>query len=70
METLVIKVPQKKSELVKALLKELGVKIEASRVREQARIPNELTRQAIKDARNRVGLSDPILDVKAFMKSL
>lgn len=69
METLVIKVPEKKSDLVKALLKELGVKI-AAETNSKTHIPNELTIKTIKDARNGIDLGEPIKDVKAFMKSL
>jgi len=69
METLVIKVPEKKSALVKQLLKELGVTFEQTAPK-TADIPNAITQKTIEDARKGVGLGKPIADIKAFMKSL
>ncbi|HEX3384757.1 MAG TPA: hypothetical protein VHS53_06205 [Mucilaginibacter sp.] len=73
METLVINIPEKKSALVKQLLKELGVTIDAKATVKSAKTtkpPNPLTAQTIDDAHNGVGLSEPIKDINAFMKSL
>jgi hypothetical protein len=65
METLLINIPEKKSALVKQLLKELGVTITKA-----TDVPNPLTAKTIEDAHKGIGLSEPIKDVKAFMKSL
>lgn len=74
METLVINIPDKKSALVKMLLKELGVTIasETSKDRKEtnAKIPNFLTKKTIENAHNGIGLGKPFKDVDAFVKSL
>jgi hypothetical protein len=70
METLVINIPNKKSALVKQLLKELGVTIDTDAVVEHRKIPNELTVRAIEDAHNGIDLDGPIKDIKSFVKSL
>jgi hypothetical protein len=69
METLIINVPEKKSALVKKLLKELGVTIEAKKNR-KAQIPNALTAKTIEDAHNGIGLNGPITNIKDFMESI
>lgn len=68
METLIINIPEKKSALVKQLLKELGVTIDSAS--KKSKTPNTLTKQTIEDARNGKGLSDPITDVASFVKSI
>ena len=72
METLIINVPEKKSALVKQLLKELGVKInsQSSEDKEDDFIPNKLTAKTIEDAHKSIGLSEPIKDIKSFVNSL
>lgn len=72
METLVINVPEKKSALVKKLLKELGVTIDKKSAIKNSKphIPNALTAKTIEDAHNGIGLGGPITDLKAFMDSL
>jgi hypothetical protein len=72
METLVINIPDKKSALVKQLLRELGVTIDKKATVNctKSHIPNALTAKTIEDARNGIGLEGPITDLKAFMDSL
>jgi ABC-type uncharacterized transport system involved in gliding motility auxiliary subunit len=73
METLVINIPDKKSDLVKQLLKELGVTINPATVDKNVKsknIPNPLTAKTIEDAHNGIGLEKPIKNIKEFMKSL
>lgn len=72
METLVINVPEKKSALVKQLLKELGVTIDkkATLNRTKSHVPNALTVKTIEDAHNGIGIEGPITDLRAFMDSL
>jgi hypothetical protein len=69
METLIINVPEKKSALVKKLLKELGVTIEAKRSK-KSHIPNALTAKVIEDAHNGIGLEEPITNIDDFFNSL
>ena len=69
METLVINIPEKKSALVKKLLKELGVTIDEKKSK-KAKIPNALTAKTIDDAHKGIGLNGPITDIDDFMKSL
>jgi hypothetical protein len=72
METLVINIPEKKSALVKQLLKELGVTIDKKAIIKSTKphVPNALTAKTIEDARNGIGIEGPITDIKAFMDSL
>lgn len=70
METLTINIPEKKSALVKQLLKELGVTIDSTSAAKKSKTPNALTRQTIEDAREGKGLSGPITDISAFVKSI
>jgi hypothetical protein len=73
METLTINIPDKKSTLVKQLLKELGVTIVAEPAKENTKatsIPNKLTAKTIEDARNGIGLGKPIKNIKDFIESL
>ena len=72
METLIINVPEKKSALVKQLLKELGVKINAqsSEDMEPKFVPNKVTVKTIEEAHKSIGLSEPIKDIKSFINSL
>jgi hypothetical protein len=70
METLIINIPEKKSALVKQLLKELGVTIDSPSKAKKSKIPNALTRQTIEDAHSGNGLSSPITDISSFMDSL
>jgi len=69
METLVINIPDEKSALVKKLLKELGVTIDAKKTK-KSHAPNALTAKTIDDAHKRVGLSDPIKNIDDFIKSI
>lgn len=69
METLIIDIPENKSSLVKSLLKELGVTIHRKTAK-KVRIPNELTRKTIEDARKGIGVGEPIKDIKSFLGSL
>ncbi len=70
METLIINVPEKKSALVKQLLKELGVKINSQSSEFINSTPNKLTAKTIDDAHKSIGLNEPIKDIKSFIKSL
>jgi len=72
METLIINVPDKKSALVKELLKELGVTIKASETTQsaKAKTPNALTAKTIKNAEQGIGLGEPITNISDFIKSL
>ncbi|MGN6398268.1 MAG: hypothetical protein ACTHMI_22035 [Mucilaginibacter sp.] len=72
MGTLVINVPEKKTALVKRLLKELGVTIDkkATLNRNRSHIPNALTAKTIKDAHKGIDVEGPITDLRAFMDSL
>ena len=70
METLIINVPEKKSALVKQLLKELGVKINSQSSESVNSTPNKLTAKTIEAAHKSIGLSEPIKDIKSFIKSL
>ena len=69
METLIINVPEKKSALVKKLLKELGVTIEAKKSK-RLHIPNALTAKVIEDAHKGIGLEEPITNIDDFFNSL
>jgi len=69
METLVIKIPERKSALVKQLLKELGVIFE-EKDSKSTNSPNALTKKTIEDAHRGIGLGEPIIDIKDFIKSL
>jgi hypothetical protein len=72
METLVINIPDKKSALVKQLLKELGVTINNDVVIKNAKnsIPNALTAETIEKAHKGIGLGKPIKNINDFVKSL
>jgi len=72
METLIIHIPDKKSALVKELLKELGVTIKASPTTPtvKAKTPNALTAKKIKNAEQGIGLGEPITNISDFIKSL
>lgn len=73
METLVINIPDKKSVLVKQLLKELGVTINSTtqvKNSKQKNIPNALTAKTIEDAHKGIGLSKPIKNINDFIESL
>ena len=70
METLVIKVPEKKSALVKQLLIELGVKIDPTSTTYTKSTPNKTTAKTIEDAHKGIGLNEPIKDIRSFVKSL
>jgi len=73
METLVINIPDKKIALVKELLKELGVSIsEAPKASTQKKTnaPNKLTAKTIEDAHKGIGLSEPVENIRDFIKSL
>jgi hypothetical protein len=69
METLLINIPDKKSALVKQLLKELGVKMSQPSTTDVKSIANKKTIKAIEDAHNSIGL-EPIKDIQGFIKSL
>jgi len=66
METLIINIPDKKSALVKQLLKELGVTIKSAK----SAVPNALTIKTIEDAHKGIGLGEPIKNISDFIKSL
>jgi hypothetical protein len=68
METLVINIPDKKSALVKQLLKELGVTINTKAKAKET--PNALTAKTIENAHKGIGLSKPIKDINDFIKSI
>ena len=68
METLIIDIPENKSALVKNLLKELGVVIHKKTSR--AKKPNATTIKAIEDAKNGIGISEPITDIDKYIDSL
>jgi hypothetical protein len=70
METLIINIPDKKSALVKKLLKELGVTIKTDKKNKIGNIPNALTIKTIDDAHNGIGLEKPITNIDDFLKSL
>ena len=72
METLVINIPEKKSALVKQLLKELGVTIDKKAIVKSTKphIPNALTAKTIEDARNGIGVGKPITNIKEYLDSL
>ncbi len=66
METLIINIPDKKSALVKQLLKELGVTIKSAK----GTVPNALTLETIEKAHKGIGLGEPIKNIDDFVKSL
>jgi hypothetical protein len=72
METLVINIPEKKSALVKQLLKELGVTIDKKAIVKSTKphIPNALTAKTIEDARKGIGVGKPITNIKDYVNSL
>ena len=72
METLVINIPEKKSALVKQLLKELGVTIDKKAVvkTSKSRTPNALTMKTIDEARKGFGIAGPVKDIKDYVNSL
>lgn len=70
METLIINIPEKKSALVKQLLKELGVTITVKSAKKTNKTPNALTIKTIKDAHEGKGIGKPIDDIKSFISSL
>jgi len=72
METLVINAPDKKSALVKQLLKELGVTIDTNAVIKTAKAsnPNKVTAKTIEDAHKGIGLGKPINNIDDFVRSL
>jgi cysteine synthase len=68
METLVIYIPDKKSALVKQLLKELGVTFNATnKDLDKKNTPNALTKKTIEDAHNGLGLDKPIKNISDFI---
>lgn len=69
METLIINIPEKKSILVKQLLKELGVTF-SKKDNKYPNVPNEVTMKAIKDAHNGVGVGEPIKNINSYIDSL
>ena len=73
METIVINIPDKKSALVKQLLKELGVTINSTvKVKEGKKklTPNALTIETIENAHKGIGLDKPIKNINDFIKSI
>ncbi len=70
METLIINIPDKKSALVKQLLKELGVTINENPTAEGGSIPNKTTVKTIDNARKGKGLNEPIKNIHDFVNSL
>lgn len=70
METLVINIPDKKSALVKQLLKELGVTINTEKKVKSNTTPNSLTIKTIEDAHKGIGLGKPIKNITDYIQSL
>jgi len=72
METLLINIPDKKSALVKQLLKELGVTINNNVATADigSTTPNALTVKTIENAHKGIGLGKPIKNINDFVKSL
>jgi hypothetical protein len=73
METLVINIPDKKSVLVKQILKELGVTINSTtKINDPKKnnTPNTLTIETIENAHRGVGLDKPIKNISDFIKNL
>jgi len=70
METLIINIPEKKSELVKQLLKELGVTFRKERTDKSSHVPNSVTQRTIDDAQKGIGIGEPIKDVTSYINSL
>jgi len=70
METLIINIPEKKSELVKQLLKELGVTFKRENSDNSNPVPNSITLKTINDAHNGIGIGEPITDIKTYIDSL
>nr|WP_294900619.1 hypothetical protein [uncultured Pedobacter sp.] len=66
MTTLTIEIEEKEKEFLKKVLKRMNVKILA----ETNATPNKLTQKTINDAKLGKGLSQPISNVKEFMKSI
>ena len=71
MEKLVINVPDQKIELVKQLLKELGVTVTSANPSKKAnKTPNKLTRETIEKAKQGLELGEPISNIRDFVNSL
>lgn len=72
METVIINIPDKKSALVKQLLKELGVTIKEHSAKsiDSDTVPNKTTVKTIDNAGKGKGLSEPITDIRGFVNSL
>jgi len=70
METLIINIPEKKSELVKQLLKELGVTFKKENSDKFNSIPNAVTQKTIDDAHKGIGIGEPIKDIHSYIDSL
>jgi len=70
METLIINIPEKKSELVKELLKELGVTFRKESAGKSAYVPNSVTQRTIDDAHKGIGIGEPIKDITSYINSL
>lgn len=70
METLIIKIPEQKSSLVKQLLEELGATFKSGDDTESANILNDITSKTIDDARNGIGIGTNIQNVKPYLASL
>ncbi len=72
METLVINIPNKKSVLVKQLLKELGVTINTveTKAAKKSKTPNALTIETIENAHKGIGLDKPIKNISNFIDGL
>lgn len=70
METLIINIPEKKSELVKQLLKELGVTFKRENPDNSNPVPNSITLKTINDAHDGIGIGEPITDIKTYIDLL
>ncbi|QDW26355.1 hypothetical protein FFJ24_016645 [Pedobacter sp. KBS0701] len=68
METLIINIPEKKSELVKQLLRELGVTFKKESASKS--VPNSVTQKTIDDAHKGIGIGEPIKDINSYINSL
>nr|MBC7611743.1 hypothetical protein [Pseudopedobacter sp.] len=66
MTTLTIQIPDAETELVKKVLEKFNVKI----VSTDQKTPNKLTVKTIEDAKNGIGIDEPIKNIRSFLTSL
>ena len=70
METLIINIPEKKTALVKQLLKELGVTFRKKTEDKSNSVSNAVTQKVIDDAHKRIGIGQPIQNIDSYIDSL